>query len=776
MLYSKKVSAKSGKGVPMVLKKTNFPIDDYTPNGYLDNPFHTYRLNQSGVIRSRPAIGFGWFFPHLGRTYGRRLIYSSHLNLAVEIDGTLFMDFIDFKKHGVDLKSHYHSRNIVTFNFEYKNVEIQILFFQTIENAICANSYIRNLSAGARNIRIFAINNYTRNKDVSGLWEEGLTGFYDKENDAIRTKAYSEGTIMLTGSNLKSNGSAFFGSDNEAKGNIFEGNSFGGRTPDYFVACSDSVNNITGVLEYGFSLAGKSKNDASFILARSETEKGADKEFRNAFASITSSLREKILEDNRFWDDAVQLCGDFPEHWRRGFVYDTETLRMNLRKPVGIYKHIWDAMQIQAPRSVLAEACFDALLISYSEPALAKELLLGTFSDAPEVWVPCTREDGSYNMIAWNGFPCGTAPEWGAPLWVVEVIYRRSKDKRWLRRIYPLLVAYLTWWENNRTDEEGFPHYLCSYESGQDMSERFGHQLGGGYDIRHIRPVDLTAAMCDSYLTLEFFAEELNIPASAKKWRKHADDYKKKTISLWSKDGWFHDYDRKAKKPTEGYDVMHLAPFFYRIAGENQCEDARSKIRALCLGNRPQWATFALMLAESAFNAGVRNSLGWVAYRIVDYVYSAIDVREQKPAMPFPGVEHEFWPMSRTWGAEGYGWGCFSIFLILRTLFGFRESEEDEDSFLLCPSLAKELMVPGKIYEIKKLKYRDISFDLKYIIQNKREFGVEIRLRKGAGKAEVKVVEFKTAQTHFEGVPEKGIVKFNADNFSDYLIVLGKWK
>ena len=38
-----------------------------------------------------------------------------------------------------------------------------------------------------------------------------------------------------------------------------------------------------------------------------------------------------------------------------------------VKAPVGIYRHIWDAMQIQAPRVVLAEAAIDAM------PSLAAE-------------------------------------------------------------------------------------------------------------------------------------------------------------------------------------------------------------------------------------------------------------------------------------------------------------------------------------------------------------------------------------------------------------------
>jgi hypothetical protein len=41
-------------------KETNFPVDDYTPYGYLHTPNHR-ALNPSGILRSVPPLGFGIF-------------------------------------------------------------------------------------------------------------------------------------------------------------------------------------------------------------------------------------------------------------------------------------------------------------------------------------------------------------------------------------------------------------------------------------------------------------------------------------------------------------------------------------------------------------------------------------------------------------------------------------------------------------------------------------------------------------------------------------------
>jgi hypothetical protein len=42
------------------------PHDDFTPHGYLDNPYHSWKINPSGVLRSLEPLGMGWHVPNLG--------------------------------------------------------------------------------------------------------------------------------------------------------------------------------------------------------------------------------------------------------------------------------------------------------------------------------------------------------------------------------------------------------------------------------------------------------------------------------------------------------------------------------------------------------------------------------------------------------------------------------------------------------------------------------------------------------------------------------------
>ena len=59
------------------------PHHDFTPHGYLDNPYHSWKLNPSGVLRSLPPLGMGWHMPNLGSYVRNQFQYTAHLSLVL---------------------------------------------------------------------------------------------------------------------------------------------------------------------------------------------------------------------------------------------------------------------------------------------------------------------------------------------------------------------------------------------------------------------------------------------------------------------------------------------------------------------------------------------------------------------------------------------------------------------------------------------------------------------------------------------------------------------
>ena len=72
-------------------KRTRFPRDDYTPFGYLDNPWHSWALHRSGVLRSIARHAGGDFnfvkkkhlrnATHAAIRHYRRVLSDSSTNL-----------------------------------------------------------------------------------------------------------------------------------------------------------------------------------------------------------------------------------------------------------------------------------------------------------------------------------------------------------------------------------------------------------------------------------------------------------------------------------------------------------------------------------------------------------------------------------------------------------------------------------------------------------------------------------------------------------------------
>ena len=91
------------------------PHDDFTPHGYLDNPFHSWKINPSGVLRSLAPLGMGWHVPNLGSYARNQFQYTAHLQIGLKVGNTVLVTPEDFKRQGCTIVSHLHTKN----RFEY---------------------------------------------------------------------------------------------------------------------------------------------------------------------------------------------------------------------------------------------------------------------------------------------------------------------------------------------------------------------------------------------------------------------------------------------------------------------------------------------------------------------------------------------------------------------------------------------------------------------------------------------------------------------------------
>lgn len=745
-----------------------FPQDRYTPHGYLDNPAHGWKMGPGGVLRSRPAIGMGWQFPSFPHGYNYTWFYAAHLQLGFKLPGVGWLwETADFARHRLDLYSDYHSKNWLSFVFETpQGLRARAIFFLAEPfsdggDALGCLVQLRNQGQQSQNGSLTAALDYERNLGQGLDWTCGL---YARQNaGGVSVAGFQEGTAL----HLRSTGqvsrawttATTFG---ELAGQL-EAYQGARANPDRFDSLDraykegENVTRKIAAQQFDFELAPGQETTLLLALTRDVSEfravRRANRLLEDEGNRLYEAMAERRRADDAFWDNAPRLGGDWPEHVRRGVVYDLETLRMMVREPYGIYKHPWDAMQIQVPRTVLAEAALDMLILSYADPATAKAVLLGTFADAPEPNVPCSREDGSYNMVAVDGSPCGTAPEWCFPFHCIELVYRRTLDKAWLAELFPYLETFIDFWQKERTDPQGRPFYKCSWEAGQDNSARFGitnDPSGGGALGEHLWPVDLQAAMTQCCWLLASWADELGLGAERiNRWNALAGQHFDFMQQLWRPaQNWFHDFDRRTNSFTTVLDTMQLAPLLGRAVTPEQVAALQSKLENPPLHGQLfhplMWPSILFCLVEACSESNRANLAARHGWQGLDAFYRWLDSRPASVAPDqggLPGVGREYWPQVGApqaqpprggGGAEVYGWGCLGAYLLLRYVVGLQEERPaapGQAAFMLRPNLPPALLVPGQVYRVENVPCQQLKLDFALKVQPDARIACELTAR-----------------------------------------------
>jgi hypothetical protein len=716
---------------------SSFPAGSYSPFGYLDNPYHSWDLHPSGVLRSVPPVGMGLYFPAGPGgyfDYRKNSVYRSILRLGFRIGDRVLFEEDDFRAAGFKISASHHSKNLLRLEFAVPKLSISASFFLVGENTLACDLSLRNSGDSAQDVHAFAVQRMELGE--SSWWgRDGISGSFDEHDQHSLLRSFAAGPVFV----LKMNhpvDSHLVATDDAALKAWMAAN--GTSTPAATAYYPDPLNSALGLRA---SIPPGAKWTGKVLLSRAENERFAKREITASALRAESVSKEKIAEDDRFWSRAPRLDGDFPEHWKNSWVYDFETLRMMVRRPIGVYKHPWDAMQIYAPRNVLAETSIDMWTLAYADPDSAQAVLLGQFQDAVEANVPCMREDGTMNMVAADGSECGTSLQWCYPFYCIESVFLRTGDQAWLGKLYPYLAAHLDWTLKHRTDPEGWIVAKCSWESGMDASGRFLiQQPTGGELIDFIRVVEIQAAMSHAAYTMAGYAQLLGHQGDIPRWQALSSRYADKTRQLFYQ-AWFYDVDSRSGKPIviPGHkEVTQVAPIMCGVA---TVEQIRAMSPAM-LEYTPQqdywleWAPLVLPYAESMWRAGQRQPLASVLFEIVDRAYRSMDRRALEPEkkLGWPGVSCEYWGQKGAAGGEGYGWGATLPAHIIRSLFGFRELEWGEgDQFDLGPNIPENLTGEGKSFLLRNLHFRGRRFDLQYHQAAEGEFQASLAMAEKAG-------------------------------------------
>ena len=444
---------------------------------------------------------------------------------------------------------------------------------------------------------------------------------------------------------------------------------------------------------------------------------------------LEAAYTRKVAEDAEFLAATPRLEGDWPAHWPEGLHHDFQTTRALVQPAGGIFSDVWPAWMAAWPRVVFAEGTLDMLRLAYVDPALAMRAVATLLRDAPEPNVPCVFANGEYNMVAADGSRCGTAPAWCLPFLNLQLLYLQTLDRDWLAEIYPRAAAYLEWWLANRTDAEGWVVYKCTWESGEDGNPRLDPSGSGDADIAtRVRPVELQATLAHAAGVLAFFAAELG--RDPEPWRAIQAAYRDRTAKLFDHTvGRYRDWliaENRLQvdcpeRPYWGVDpcryaAQSLTPLLIGLPLQPQ-EVARHMTPPWTL-----WPSWTWSVGESAAAAGLYAPTGELAFSTIDRVYRVTTRRSlDELRRPLPGCSPEFWPddWATYGGSDAYGWGATTTNLLIRHLFGMKESLDTGAWILdLTPALPAHMLMQGAHYSLHNLHYRGRRFDLTYEVEH----------------------------------------------------------
>ena len=735
---------------------SGFPRDDYTPHGYLQNRFDAgpwHGLGAGGPLRSVEACGFEW---HLNtpRTSGENMPDRGGLQVGVRIGDALFLRPEDFTARGVALVSRYHTKSLQSFDFEHAGVRVELTFLLADRDALACRARLawsaqraaltpgsssalpeRGAEGGVRvpTVQVVAAarTGKRQHRNASGACRPGAVGVASESGPWHVVVASSPTSSRAFAASLEELARRLAGPEPAPK-LAFDSYL---DAPTVYGAATVPVDLAAGEVEVWLGLGRGATPDEATATARA------------GLLAAPEVLRKLAVEDAAFWERGPRLVGDWPDHWRRGWVYDLETTRLLVYPPAGVFDGPWPSWMAYYPRVVLAENTLDMLRLGQADPTLAWDALETAFGSAARAGlpnVPCLFANGVYNMVASDGSICGTSPAWCLPFHNIYLLYLMDPDRARLARIYPHLAAYLEWWLRHRADLEGWIVYKCTWEAGEDCSPRLDPQTTGHADISNvIRPVELQAAVAHSARVLARLGQELGLGADELgRWEAVYAEYRDRTRRMWDPSlGRFRDVLRATGQFSQsdatywGRDVHHdplqLIPLLDEIATPEQREALAEKLADFDSPPWVLWPSWSYVVAEAARAAGRRELAVRLSYGIVDRVYRENDRRSlAEHARPLPGEAREYWPLDlATWDAhEAYGWGANTLLHVLRYVVGFSPSANTSVWELeLTPSLPPELAQPGRSYGLANLRYRGRRVDVE--LRPRSDVDVDVGLR-----------------------------------------------
>ena len=218
------------------------------------------------------------------------------------------------------------------------------------------------------------------------------------------------------------------------------------------------------------------------------------------------------------------------------------------------------------------DSAFHAIGISRYDTELAKESILG--------FLQFQRDDGLLpDVIFENGRIGSNSSKPPVFAWAAEIVYKRDKNIKFLKEVYPRLVLNEDFWVKKRC-RNGLFFYdaenlqledhlkYAKYESGWDNSVRWDKT------ITEYWAIDLNCFMVMFYRSLLFIASELGLKEDCKKWDEKAERLSKLiNEKMWdSEHCYYADTNIITGEVSNILSPASFMPLYIEIASNEQAD------------------------------------------------------------------------------------------------------------------------------------------------------------------------------------------------------------
>lgn len=224
-----------------------------------------------------------------------------------------------------------------------------------------------------------------------------------------------------------------------------------------------------------------------------------------------------------------------------------------------------------------------AVALARYDSALAKDQVRAMFDYQDENgFIPdCIFRD---TLIEPNNYRNTKSP---LAAWAVWEIYRKDKDKNFLKEMYPKLKKYHNWWYVNRDhDQDGICEFgstdgtliAAKWESGMDNAVRFDESLllknnETAFSLNQ-ESVDLNSFLYFEKNELSKIALVLALETEAKQWKAESVALKAKIQQqFWDNhSGWFFDTTLDGKQKIKVMGCEGYLPLWAKVASKEQAK------------------------------------------------------------------------------------------------------------------------------------------------------------------------------------------------------------